>query len=114
MHERATMSTLEPKSSYIFAGMLEDEDEDAALTQLDAHEFLILLCEYLDLAEGSRLEDRLIEDAGFDSLQMYELIVLLEELGNAELEESMYTSIRTFEDAYRIYLELIDLRMRNA
>jgi len=51
-----------------------------------------------------RPESRLADDLGFDSVQMYELLCVLEEL-DCYLEDGTLTAVVTVDDTYFNYVQ---------
>lgn len=71
----------------------------AALTEA---QFLRYVSDALELAIPLSMEARLFEDLAFDSLDVYELLTLVEELG-IEVDEGRWTQASTMGDCYRCY-----------
>jgi RimJ/RimL family protein N-acetyltransferase/acyl carrier protein len=68
--------------------------------------FVGTLRDEFQLAEGVTGDVRL-SDLGFDSIQVYELICLIEEVSGAIVEDQELESLRTIDDAYSLYLEKV-------
>ncbi len=69
---------------------------------LTSEHFLDYIAVELELERSSlHMKDSLVEDLGFDSILMLELILALEDL-DVEIEEEMIDQIATLEDAFRL------------
>jgi acyl carrier protein len=78
------------------------------VTPLDREEFLAYLGSELEIPQDS-LQDStaLINDLGFDSIQVLDLIVVIEELG-LEIPEEWFPAIGTLGEAYNVYTTLLE------
>lgn len=60
---------------------------------------------------GSHLDSRLVDELGFDSLELYELIFVIEGLESAvrgSIPWSEYPRLETLRDAYELYQQVIE------
>lgn len=71
-------------------------------TVLTFEAFTDLLRDELDLTADPpwTMTDRLVEDLAFDSLQLFELVLVLELVGDFEFPEELIDEIATIGDAY--------------
>jgi acyl carrier protein len=67
--------------------------------------FCQVLADYFFLESAEvRLNSRLKEDLAFDSIQVFELFIMLEEVADCEVPEDLMASLATVEDAYSAYM----------
>ncbi len=66
-------------------------------------EFTERIVTFFDLPDVPDTGTRLVEDLGFDSINMFELVLFLEEVGGHEVPEAVVTSINTVGDLYDTY-----------
>jgi acyl carrier protein len=79
---------------------VSEADRDTAV--LTEGQFLSYVSDALELAVALSMETRLFEDLAFDSLDVYELLALVEELG-VEVDEEQWAQASTMGDCYRCY-----------
>jgi acyl carrier protein len=72
---------------------------------LTQQEFSAVLQDYFELERPIAPSDRLVEDLGFDSIQMFEILLLLEETGNHEVPDEVQAALQTVGDVYDVYLQ---------
>lgn len=86
---------------------LSELQDGIGASPLPIEEFCALIAREFDLEmDEVRPESRLAEDLGFDSVQMYELLCVLEELGGY-LEDGTLTATITVDDTYFNYVQNI-------
>jgi acyl carrier protein len=61
-----------------------------------------LIAGYFEVDMPNGKATRFVEDLGFDSIEMYELVVLLEDATGQPIDPDLYGDIRTFEDCERL------------
>jgi acyl carrier protein len=66
--------------------------------------FYALLAEYFEVHSEIVSSSQLAEDLGFDSIQMYEIVLLLEEIGGHEVPDQVLGSLATASDVYDTYV----------
>ena len=80
----------------------------------DTEAFVDLVCEEFDLDRRPRLDEDLVEGVGLDSLDLFHLVVFLEELAGIDEPEVLdgafeYPVLTSLQDAYSCLCELLSL-----
>ncbi|MGH9090539.1 MAG: GNAT family N-acetyltransferase [Acidimicrobiales bacterium] len=102
---RRTWEQRPPSMEERVARRLAELQVDGGTGNLTIEEFCALIAREFDLGpEEVRPESRLADELGFDSVQMYELLCILEELGSY-VEESTFASVVTVDDTYFRYVQ---------
>lgn len=70
---------------------------------LSEQEFLHDFARLFDLPSAPSMEDRLAEDLLFDSLQLYECVVVLETTVQCELPSALIDDLESVGDLYHWY-----------
>jgi acyl carrier protein len=70
---------------------------------LPPEEFTAVLAEYFDWDPAPDHDARLVEDLGLDSLQIFELMLLLEDVGGHPVPDEVMVQLRTVGDVYDTY-----------
>lgn len=74
--------------------------------QVNEGEFLQKFAEYFDLPEGQlSLAEELVNDLGFDSLLVFEVFVMLEEVADHQLPDELAASLRTVGDVWFYFVQ---------
>jgi acyl carrier protein len=80
----------------------------------DTEAFVDLVCEEFELDRRPRLDEDLVEEVGLDSLDLFHLVVFLEELAGIDEPEVLdgafeYPVLTSLQDAYSCLCELLNL-----
>lgn len=102
---RRTWEQRSPSMEERVTARLSELNAGNGAAPLPIEEFCVLIAREFDLEPDEVCpESRLVEDLGFDSVQMYELLCILEELG-CYLEDGTFAATVTVDDTYFHYVQ---------
>jgi acyl carrier protein len=82
--------------------MTATNDPESSVLSLEA--FVDVFSSFFELDQPIDSLAGLVEDLGFDSLQMYEILLLLEEAGHHEVPDTAVSQLVTVGDVYETYV----------